>query len=306
VTSIKKYFEKQVQAWLNDVEHDTAWRDALVDEMRQAGHVYTEDEDALIVQGVEQLEAFADGKGKVRSFTRSKTVKVAETKYDEKSGVLVGRVELVVGAPPEQIVAFLMHFDSKLNESLRNHELDLRNEVLEVKNRHHIVVFLEKKTAPGLRNRTGLTALLWKVSDQPLTYVWVGVPIERHDKLSEEDEAHAIRAKGIRSIRLTRISDGETKLEYSCSIDLMGRVPRWLTNTVVTPQARARRTMSKRIFSMSSRRASAAQRTACSSAICSSTRRRVQSDHVSGPRPSRCSYDARPCCARVSLHPSTK
>jgi hypothetical protein len=37
-----------VQAWLNDVEPDTAWRNTLVDEMRQGRHVYTEDEAALI------------------------------------------------------------------------------------------------------------------------------------------------------------------------------------------------------------------------------------------------------------------
>jgi hypothetical protein len=68
VTSIKKYFERQVQAWLNDVEDDTAWRDAQVDEMRQGGHVYTEEEAALIAQGKGQLDAVADGKGTVRSF----------------------------------------------------------------------------------------------------------------------------------------------------------------------------------------------------------------------------------------------
>ncbi len=61
MTSIKKYFERQVQAWLNDVEHDTAWRSTLIDEMRQGGHVYTEDEAALITRGVGQLDALADG-----------------------------------------------------------------------------------------------------------------------------------------------------------------------------------------------------------------------------------------------------
>jgi hypothetical protein len=236
VASIKKYFGKQVQAWLNDVESDTTWRGALVDEMRHGAELYTGDEVALLAQGAAQLDAFADGKGRARSFKRSKTVMVAETKFDKRSGILVGHVGLVVQGSPEEIVAFLMHFDSKFNLALLNPKLDVRYETLEVKNCHHIVVLCEMKTAPFL-NRTWLNALLWrKVSDSPLTYLWVAVPIDRHDKLREEDEAHAIRAKGIRSFRLTRISDGETRLEYSCSLDLMGHFPRWLTNNLATPQ----------------------------------------------------------------------
>jgi NAD(P)-dependent dehydrogenase (short-subunit alcohol dehydrogenase family) len=46
-----------------------------------------------------------------------------------------------------------------------------------------------------LHNRTFLNALLWqKVSDTPLTFIWVTVPIEHHTEISAEDEAHAIGA----------------------------------------------------------------------------------------------------------------
>ncbi len=114
MTSIKKHFERQVQAWLNDVEDDTACRNTLVDEMRHRVQVYTEEEAALIAQGKGQLDAFADGKGTVRSFKRSKTVQVAETKYDKKSGLFIGHAELVVRGTLEEIVAGLMHIDSKL------------------------------------------------------------------------------------------------------------------------------------------------------------------------------------------------
>jgi hypothetical protein len=46
-----------------------------------------------------------------------------------------------------------MHFDSKFLQSTLNHALNVRREILEVKNPHHTVVFVEKKTAP-LQNRT--------------------------------------------------------------------------------------------------------------------------------------------------------
>ena len=56
-------------------------------------------------------------------------------------------------------------------------------------------------------NRTFLSALLWqKISNAPLTYVWVSVPVKRHDKLLPEHEAHATRANFTRVFRLTPIN----------------------------------------------------------------------------------------------------
>jgi hypothetical protein len=208
----------------------------MVQAMREGEISYSAEETALLAEGMALLGSFAVGGGKLRSLTHSKTIKVAQTKHDKKSGLLVGHVEAVVGASPEQIVAFLMHFDSKYHSSLLSPVLDVRHETLEVVNRHHKVVFIEMKTAP-LRNRTWLTALLWqKVCDAPLTYVWVGVPIEHHAKVTVEDEAHAVRAGGARCFRCTRIGDNETQVEYACSLDLRGHVPQWLTDSVATPE----------------------------------------------------------------------
>jgi hypothetical protein len=54
VTSIRKFFQRHAQAWLNDVEDDCSWRDAMVEEMRQGGHTYSEAETALIANGMAQ------------------------------------------------------------------------------------------------------------------------------------------------------------------------------------------------------------------------------------------------------------
>jgi hypothetical protein len=212
------------------------WRDATVQEMREGEHSYSPEETALIARGTALLDTFATGKGKARPMRRSKTVELAETKHDEKSGLLIGHVEAMVHTSPEQVVAYLMHFGSKHNRATMNPELDLHNEVLEVRNPHHTVVFLEKRPAP-LRNRTWLLALLWqKVSDTPLTYVWVAVPIESHAKVSLEDEAHATRAEVARCVRATQMAAGVTRIEYACSLDMKGRVPSWLTDRLVIPE----------------------------------------------------------------------
>jgi hypothetical protein len=226
---------EDARAWLNDARDDGAWRDATVHEMREGEHSYTPEETALIARGMALLGTFATGKGKVRSMRRSKTVELAETKHDEKSGLLIGHVEAEVRTSPEQVVAYLMHIDSKYIRSTLNPELNVRQEVLEVMSPHHTVVFTEKKTAP-FHNRTFLNVLLWqKVSDTPLTYVWVTVPIEDHAKISPEDEAHAIRAEATRCVRATQTAAGMTRIEYACSLDLKGHFPSWLTDRLAIP-----------------------------------------------------------------------
>jgi hypothetical protein len=209
---------EEARAWLNDAEDDGAWRLATVQEMREGYHSYTREETALIARGMALLGAFGDGKGKARSMRRCKTVELAETKHDEKSGLLIGHVEAEMRTSPEQVVAFLMHFDSAYNRSL-NPEVDLHNKILEVQSPHHTVAFGERKIAP-FQNRTFLNVLLWqKVSDTPLTYVWVTVPIESHAKIAPEDEAHSVRAELARCIRATQTAVGVTRIEYACSLD---------------------------------------------------------------------------------------
>jgi hypothetical protein len=227
--------DETLEVWLNDAQDDGAWRDATVQEMRKGGHPYSPEEAVLIARGMALLGTFRAGKGKARSMRRSKTVEHAETKHDEKSGLLIGHVEADVRASPEQVVAYLMHFDSKFFRSTLNPAVDVRREVLEVQSPHHTVVFLEKKTAP-FHNRTWLISLLWhKVSDSPLTYVWVGVPSEHHAKISRKDEVHSIRAEGMRCVRATQTAPGVTRIEYACSLDMKGRVPSWLTDRLIIP-----------------------------------------------------------------------
>jgi hypothetical protein len=221
---------EEARASLNDARDDGAWRAATVREMREGEHSYTPEETAMIATGMALLGTFGAGNGKARSMRRSKTVELAETKHDEKSGLLIGHVEAEVRTSPEQVVAFLMHFYSACFRSALNPEVDLRREVLEVKSPHHNVIFLEKKTAP-FHNRTFLNTLLWqKVCDSPLTYVWVTVPIEHHAKISPEDEAHATRAEGTltRCVRATQTAPGVTRIEYACSLDMKGHLPSWL------------------------------------------------------------------------------
>ena len=79
--------------------------EAMVQEIREGEPLYTADETALIAKGMAVLGTFATGQGKVRSLKRSKTVNIAETKHDAKSGLLTGRIEADIRTSPEQVIA---------------------------------------------------------------------------------------------------------------------------------------------------------------------------------------------------------
>ncbi len=221
---------------LADFAHDGAWRDEMVNEMRKGGQSYSEEEAQHFAEATDMLNNLAKGTGKVMPMKHAKTVQLACTKYDKRTDTLVGEVELSVPASPEQVVAFLMHFKSKFYLSHLNGDIDVRFELLEVKNLHHIVCLSEMKTSP-FQNRTFLGALIWrKISDAPPTYVVIAVPVERHAKLPPQDEAHAVRAEVRRVFQITGTTDGSAQVKYACLLDLKGRFPQTIVNAVAIPQ----------------------------------------------------------------------
>jgi hypothetical protein len=171
---------------------------------------------------------------------QSKSIEFAGAKYNKKTGLMISQVEaLIGGASVEELVAYMMHFGSKHNLSKRSLEGYRRWEILEVVNTHCTVALFEMTVAPGFRNRTFLCALLWqKVSDEPLTYIWVQVPIERHDKVTPVDEAHTLRGRRTSCLRVTRVSHDVSKVEYTCSIHEEERLPTRLEDFMVAKLTR--------------------------------------------------------------------
>jgi hypothetical protein len=96
-----------------------------------------------------------------------------------------------------------------------------------------ISTFFEAKATP-FHNRTFLNAILWKqLSDAQ--YVWCACPIAAHPSVQPGDESHAVRAEVSRCIRLTLIAENATMVEYACTMDLKGHLPKWFTNRVAIP-----------------------------------------------------------------------
>ena len=126
-----------------------------------------------------------------------------------------------------------MDADSNYIRSRLDPKVDVHYGVREVRNPHHSVTFNEVKTAP-FQNRTFLQAVLRKKLSNT-QFFWCTYPIADHPTVRPSDESHTVRAEGVRCIRLTRLAHGATRLEYACSVDLKGRFPTRLTNSIVVP-----------------------------------------------------------------------
>ena len=73
------------------------------------------------------------------------------------------------------------------------------------------------------------------MEDDPPTYLLAGPAIAQHDKITPKDEKGAVRAENCRAFKLTEVSAGITKLEYTCSLNLRGSIPQTITNKVSVP-----------------------------------------------------------------------
>jgi hypothetical protein len=160
----------------------------------------------------------------------------SETKLDAATGLLFGRAAAMVRATPQEIVAYLLNYDSRFSSYCFDPAVFVRYELLQNVNAHHAIVFNRVK-ATGVSDRTFLNSVVAKkVADDPPTYVVVSLPIAQHDKITPKDEKGAVRAEACRAFKLTEVAAGITKLEYTCSLNLRGSIPQAITNKVAAPE----------------------------------------------------------------------
>ena len=122
---------------------------------------YTVEEMAMIARCMALFDAFDLSSANANEIESASTTEFAQTKRDQKTGKLVGRSSAVIrGASPEDLVAYAMEQDSRHKLSNLDPRVDVRSEILDVVNKHHIVTYVEKCNA-GLQNRTFLSSIIW-------------------------------------------------------------------------------------------------------------------------------------------------
>ena len=228
---------EELAAWISDVELDSEERQAKI-ALLGAAQSYTPAEDELVGKSLELFDRYDASQVTPVSLKHAATVELAETKYDEERHMLLGRaVALIRGATPETLVAYMLSYDSRKIRSEWNPKIDVRAEVVEVVNDHHTIIYNRRKLGHGLSDRAFLNSMIAKkLGDSPVQYVLAGVPIPKHDRITKRDEAGAVRGESFRVFRLTQLGANESKLEYTCSLDLKGLIPQFVTDNIAVPQ----------------------------------------------------------------------
>ena len=249
--------------WLSQLDHDRIRRAELVAAINSHQTHYTALEKALLDKGHAMLRAQSTGpesparrassagslsnvdSSLSASATRRMRVKEKhtatidrwQTVHDREEDCTIGQTDLTMrGVTPQEVIAMLMDFNSRFFESRFDPATDVRNEIREYVNAHHIVTYVEKRN-PALLNRTFLNALIYKqLAEHPPTFIWVCMPIASHPSVNpSRDEANKLRAEVARVFLVTGVSGTVCKVKYACRLDLKGRVPTYLTSNVAIP-----------------------------------------------------------------------
>ncbi len=225
------------KSWIEDVTHDTKQQREMIAELGSAsGLSYSHTEEALVKKGDAMLAVFEASSAGAKQYRHSALITCSETKLDAATGLLLGRAVVSIRARPQEIVAHLLDYDSRFNQSTTDPAVYVRSEAVEHVNAHHTTSFNRLKLGPGLSHRTFLNSTVAKrVADDPPTYVVVGLPIARHEKITPKDEKGAVRAENCRAFKLTEVAEGITRMEYACSLNLGGSIPQAITNKVSVP-----------------------------------------------------------------------
>jgi hypothetical protein len=233
----KQCVEAAAKKWQRNVDLDREQRQKRMLAMDSAGDTPLSAAEAEIIrQGASVLQTLATSPA-TNVAKREATIEMAETYFDASSGQLTGRVTaLIRGATPIQVAAYVLNADSHAVQSFQEDSPspDVRFIARDV-SAMHTVTFHEKKATP-FTNRTFMSAIICKKRHNE-EYLISSGPITNHPMLGDIDEANTIRGEFKPCWSVTAAGPEITKLEFCCSVDLKGYLPRWFTNTVVIPQA---------------------------------------------------------------------
>ena len=128
----------------------------------EAQHVYDETEHLAVQHGQALFAVFGRHDGKAKQMPLVATLDKAEIKYDQVTSTFVAKAELVIrGGSLQEISAYLMEYDSRHMQA-RLGDVDIRDELREIVNPHHLVIFYECKPPPPFRHRTFLNVYVWQ------------------------------------------------------------------------------------------------------------------------------------------------
>jgi hypothetical protein len=257
---------EDLASWLDDAAHDMGQRqqriatmekesasdlDAIASEAIEKGlRMLARSESSAAAQAEHISRQGSNLQGSLRSLAKqasttwsqlhlSATITRVETKQDSVTGLLLGQAEAEIRCMPQEILAYILNADGRhVQVTSRADRNMVRQESLETVNSHQQVIFFRYRLPGVPSDRTFLNHFVARRFDDA-TFVLACVPIARHDKITQKDEAGAVRAENTRIFRLSEVTPGVTRLEYICCVDLKlngkGFIPQIVANRVAIP-----------------------------------------------------------------------
>ncbi len=202
---------------------DVAIRNENVDMIKNHTAAYTKDEDDIIENGMSSFVIF-HGKSAKNVAMESPTT-AAKVAFKTGDIHAWGWSKAVVRGAPEEIVAWMWDIFSRCTQRSD----DLERSIDETPNDHNKLVYMKKKTPAVVHDRDFLGSVMWKraaVGDEG--FVFVTCPKESNDR---PHLSGVVRGKYPSAMKITRLNDTASTIEYVVNPDVGGRLPVWLSNS---------------------------------------------------------------------------
>ncbi|GMI24960.1 hypothetical protein TeGR_g7976 [Tetraparma gracilis] len=191
--------------------------------VRAHNQPYTEEELEVIKEGQDQHEMFKGEKGKVVKLPSSlATAKVARKEGDNHA---FGWATTTVRASTVQVLAFV--WDVMSRDTAR--EDNLERAIDERPSNHNFVGYAKKRSLRPLDNRDFVSRFIWKAEGTDFVLIQSPTSIVARPLLKD-----VVRAEYLSAMKIIKINDGETRLEYVCRPDAGGSVPTFIFNRYMT------------------------------------------------------------------------
>ena len=188
---------------------------------------YSVAENTILQERLGDYELFESENSKsINMEVPSTTAKIA---FKNGDSLAWGWASAVVRASPEEILAY--SWDT-LSRGKRRED-DLEKAVDEAPNKHNQLVYNKKATPKIIDDRDFLGRMIWKRTETG--YVFVSNPEENELR---PVQSGVVRGKYPSAMKIKRLNDSETRIEYVIHPDAGGSLPAWLMNRYVKSNLR--------------------------------------------------------------------
>jgi hypothetical protein len=209
-------------------ELDISSRQRTVDMIRSHATEYDREELDIITKKRRDFVLFAGEKVKKLKMKSPLAVgKIALTVGDSHAW---GWASTIVRGSPEDVMAFTWNTMSRG----KRRDDDLEKAIDQAPNDHNQLIYSRKKTPKIISDRDFLGRTIWKKIESG--YLYVAIPVE--DDVLRPPLPGVVRARYPSAMKIERLGDNKTKLEYVIHPDSGGSLPHWLMNYYIESNLR--------------------------------------------------------------------